>query len=297
MLIDFHTHICRVPSPMKKNGRGPFSQAHDLLLMMDNFGVEKAVLLPVVSPERMTQYITSEDMLEVAALHPTRLIPFCNVDPRMVGNSPTADFRPILRAYKEAGCKGVGEYTANLPFDDPLQMNVFRQVEEVGLPLLFHIGPTLGGCYGAYDELGLPRLEKVMKACPALILLGHSQPFWSEISADVTKETRGGYPKGKVTPGRLVQLMRDYPTLWGDLSANSGFNAITRDPEFGYAFLEEFQDRLLFGTDSVQPNKELPIIAYFRKLKAEKLIAPEAYEKIAWKNASRLLGPGPEGAA
>jgi predicted TIM-barrel fold metal-dependent hydrolase len=108
--------------------------------------------------------------------------------------------------------------------------------------------------------------------------------------------SRRGYPKGKVKPGRLVRLMREYPNLWGDLSAGSGFNAISRDPEFGYRFMEEFQDRLMFGTDLChQPTnlfKDFGIIRYFPRLRKEKLISAEAYEKIAWKNANRLLKLG-----
>ena len=230
--------------------------------------------------------------MEASARYPDRLIPFCSLDPRMVGNAATSDFRPMLQYYKDAGCKGIGEYIANLPFDDPMQMNVFRQVEEVRLPLTFHIAPKIGGCYGCYDDLGLPRLEKVLKECPNLKLLGHSQPFWAEVGTNVTEENRNGYPEGKVRPGRLVQLMRDYPNLHADLSAGSGYNAIARDPEFGYRFMEEFQDRLSFGTDLAYKEQELPIVAYFRKLKEEHLICAQAYEKITWRNVNRLLGLG-----
>ena len=169
-------------------------------------------------------------------------------------------------------------------------MNLFKQVEEIGLPLTFHIAPAIGGYYGCYDDLGLPRLEKVLRACPNLILLGHSQPFWTEISADVTDDIRTRNPKGPVTPGRVVELMRTYPNLHGDLSADSGCNAISRDPEFGYAFMEEFQDRLYFGTDIAQSAQNIPQIDYFKKLKTENLISKEAYEKITWKNAAKLLG-------
>jgi len=201
---------------------------------------------------------------------------------------------PLLETYKKAGFKGVGEYMANLPFDDPYNMNVFRQVGEIGLPLLFHIGPSRGGCYGCYDDLGLPRLETVLKECPDLTLIGHSQPFWAEISSDVTEETRGGYPEGPVTPGRVVELMREYPNLYGDLSAGSGHNAITRDPEFGYQFMDEFQDRLFFGTDICAVGQKLPIVETFRKLAEEEPISKEALEKISWKNANRVLRLGLE---
>lgn len=293
MLIDIHVHAARrrLPSVQFSSGQY-FALPHELVGMMDQYGIDKAIVLPVMSPDWQRGYITPEEVLEVCALHPTRLIPFCSLDGRMCGNGPKADFGPLLRYYKEAGCKGVGEYMTNLPFDEPRQLNFFRQVEEIGLPLLFHIGPTLGECYGCYDEAGLPRLENVLKACPKLIFIGHSQPFWAEISADCNAENRNSYPKGTVTPGRLVQLMRAYPNLWGDISAGSGFNAVTRDPAFGLQFLAEFQDRLLFGTDICYCPQELPQVAFFRKLREEKLLPVEVIDKIAWKNADRLLGLG-----
>jgi len=157
------------------------------------------------------------------------------------------------------------------------------------LPITFHIAPSIGGNYGVYDDLGLGRLENVLKAFPKLILLGHSQVFWSEIDKDVTEGIRAGYPEGPVKPGRVVELMGKYPNLYGDLSAGSGYNAISRDPEFGCKFMERFQDRLFFGTDIANVPQELPIVPFFSKLKHEKLISNEAYEKITWKNASRLL--------
>ena len=291
MLIDIHVHTCRIRPLSKALGRH-FVEPATMIEMMDARGIDRAIVLPIVSPEHMTHYITPEEVMETCQRYPDRLIPFCNLDPRMVGNRPDTDFRPILKFYKEAGFKGFGEFTANLPFDDPLQMNVFRQVEEIGLPLTFHVAPRQGGFYGCQDDLGLPRLERVLKAFPNLRFLGHSQPFWAEIGADVTEDLRNGYPKGKVKPGRTVELLRTCPNLYGDLSAGSGFTAISRDPAFGEAFLEEFQDRLLFGTDICWPGQETPIVDHFRRLRDERRISLEAYEKIAWKNADRLLGLG-----
>ena len=89
--------------------------------------------------------------------------------------------------------------TVNLPFDDPLVWNLFHHVEASGLPLIFHLAPQVGGYYGMVDELHLPRLERTLQRFPKLPFLGHSQPFWAEISADVTDENRNGYPHW---PGR-----------------------------------------------------------------------------------------------
>jgi predicted TIM-barrel fold metal-dependent hydrolase len=292
MLIDIHVHGSRVLGPIRRSGTR-YPTPTELLAMMDAAGIDRAVLLSSVSPESATCRVSPEDVLEVCAAHPNRLIPFANLDPSMVDNSPKSDFTPLLQHYKKAGCKGVGEYTPNLPFDDPLNMNVFRHVEAAGLPLTFHIAPRVGGCYGCVDELGLPRLERVLKACPHLVLLGHSQPFWAEISGDLTEDLRNTYPKGKVAPGgATVRLFREYPNLYGDLSpaAGSGCNAISRDPEFGYAFLEEFQDRLLFGTDICDPRNQLDLIFYLNEAVGAGRLSREAYEKISYGNAERLLG-------
>ena len=289
MLIDIHVHARPAPPLVQRPGRTR-TLGTDALSMMDAAGIDMAAVMSGVSPETRPFIDTTEEVLALCREHADRFIPFCGIDPRMVGNSPKADFGPMLQTYKEAGFKGVGEYTANLPFDDPLNLNVFRHVEKAGLPLLFHIGHRLGECYGVYDEIGLPRLAKVLRQFSGLTFIGHSEPFWSEISADVDAEKRKCYPKGKVTPGRVVELMHNYPNLRGDLSAGSGYNAITRDPEFGYGFLEEFQDQLLFGTDIAYVGQELPIVPYFRKLAAENLISREAHEKITWRNTRDLLG-------
>jgi predicted TIM-barrel fold metal-dependent hydrolase len=86
--------------------------------------------------------------------------------------------------------------------------------------------------------------------------------------------------------------MRNYPNLHGDLSAGSGYNAISRDPEFGLGFLEEFQDQLYFATDIAHHVQELPIVGFFQDLRSRKFISDQAHEKITWQNANRLFGLG-----
>ena len=288
MLIDIHCHSSCTEGLCRPNGKR-YPKPQELVEMMDALSIDKAVLLSTVSPEFRYSFVTPEEVHKIWAEYPQRFIPFCSLDPRMLTNSPDADFRPMLEYYKEHGFKGVGEYIPNLPFDDPLNLNVFKQVEEIGLPLTFHIAPAIGGHYGCYDELGLPRLERVLAACPKLVFLAHSQSFWSEISADVTEKTRHDYPKGKVEPGRAVELFRRYENLHGDLSAGSGYNAISRDPDFGYGFLEEFQDRLYFATDIANVPQKTPIVPYFEKLRQEKLIPEAAYNKITSQNAVKLF--------
>lgn len=291
MLIDIHTHASNC-SGFNRYGDTRYPTFSELLQKMDQEGIDRAVVLSTVSPECRYVVVTPFEVLDQVRQHPDRLIPFAGVDPRMMRNSTDADFRPMLRFFKESGIKGIGEYIPNLELDHPLNLNFFAQLEEIGgMPLLFHLANTrnFGGQYGCYDDLGLPRLERVLKAFPKLTFLGHSQVFWAEISSTVAEENRSSYPKGEVSAGRVVELMRRYPNLHGDLSAGSGYNAISRDIPFGLSFLEEFQDRLYFGTDIALLNQVLPQIPFFHKLKTEKLISTQAYEKITWKNSTALL--------
>ena len=294
MLIDIHVHCARRIHPKLTRPNGSFyPDPKTLIGMMDERAIDKACVMSTVSPEWRYNLVPPEEVLTICAEYPDRLIPFGNLDPRYLTNDTTANFMPLLEAFRDLGCKGLGECIPNLPFDDPLCMNFFRQVEESGFSLTFHIAPQQGGYYGFVDEMGLPRLEKVLQTFPNLKFLGHSQPFWAEIGTNLIEDgKRVPYPSGPVTPGRVVDLMRAYPNLLGDLSAGSGFRAVSRDPEFGYEFMEEFQDRLFWGTDLANVPQETPTVEYFRKLRDEELISREAFEKITWRNANRLLNLG-----
>ena len=90
----------------------------------------------------------------------------------------------------------------------------------------------------------------------------------------------------------MPELMSRYPNLYGDRSAGSGFNAVSRDPDFGYQFLQRFQDQLLFGTDICSPTTGTPLVEFLNTALADGKIPPDVYEKIAWKNANRILNLG-----
>lgn len=296
MLIDSHLHTVRrkglprnIPDPARA-AYATFATPEELIHMMDQTGVDRGVLLPEVNPECSVQLSTVEEILDICERYPDRFIPFCNIDPRAGSNSPDADLSHPIRYYKNQGCRGVGEISANLPFDHPMMMNLFRHAQACEMPVVFHIAPRAGGCYGVIDDLHLPRLERVLKAFPELIFIGHSQPFWSEISADTTEAIRNGYPKGPVVPGGAVpRLLQSCPNLYADISAGSGLNALRRDPEFGYGFLETFQDRILFGTDCCSPADNHTHAAYLREARETGKLSAGAFEKITWRNADRIL--------
>ncbi len=292
MFIDMHIHTRLFPEPPRSSG-GCFATPEELMEILKPRGVTKAVILPIVSPESQHTIQSVGEAVAIAEKYPDFFIPFMNVDPRQLTNNADADLSYLMNYYKDRGCKGVGEITASIPFDHPMMQNLFKHAEACELPILFHIAPKEGDFYGIVDHLGLPLLEGALRKFPNLTIIGHSQPFWAEISGDLKEEERNSYPKGKVAEGGAIpRLLRDYPNLYADLSpaAGSGYNAISRDPEFGYAFMEEFQDRLLFGTDICDPSNALTLFDFLNDAVAEGHISKEAYEKIAWKNAEKVLG-------
>lgn len=292
--IDIHIHTRSVKGVNRIGSNSTYATPEELISMYDRIGIEKGVILPLLSPECSFRPQSHEDVMEICSKYPDRFYWFCNIDPRVGNNSPDTDLSYFINYYKEKGAKGIGEVTANLYLDDPLVLNLFKHAEKCDMPLTFHIAHKKFGCYGLIDDLGLPRLEKALSMFPKLKFLGHSTTYWAEISADLTEDKRTGYPRGKVTPGRVVELMRKYPNLYGDISAGSGFNAIIRDPKFGYEFLEEFNDRLLFGTDICTPENEKSAFfgfSFWLDEACEKgKISQKAYENISRNNALRLFG-------
>ena len=293
--IDVHVHSTPEVFLTKPDG-GIYATPPELRYIYDTCNVEKGILLPSTHPESSIDLISVREAYSMVHDYPETLgWWFCNPSPLMYQNSPDTDLSFFINQLKEKGAKGIGEVTLNRPFNDPYVENLFYHAEKCKMPVTIHIGNSGGGDYGLIDGIGLPGLERTLEKFPDLIILGHSQKFWAEISGDLTEEQRSGYPTGKVKPGgRVVELMRKYPNLYGDLSAGSGYNAVSRDPDFGYSFLEEFQDRLFFGTDICDPRNitrpMLKLSSFLDEAMENEKISYSAYEKISRNNALRLLG-------
>lgn len=292
--IDIHAHASLFSDmiPPDSSTGQPYCSGEQVLAFYDTLDIEKGVLLPIVSPEGAFATMSNEECKLIADRYPDRFVWFCNVDPRSMRNDSTCKLSYMLEHYQKMGAKGVGEVTANIYADDPKMQNLWSYCQQNGMPLLFHLSPKIGFNYGMVDDLGLPRLEKMLKKYPRLKVIGHSQPFWAEMSADLTEETRNAYPTGKVTPGRLVQLMHECENLYCDLSAGSGGNALMRDPEHAVQFLNEFQDRILYGCDicAVGNTHPFPLRDFLDNLKKTGAISETVYRKVCRENACKILG-------
>ncbi len=273
-MIDFHAHfgnLCRERYPQT-----PPLSIHQLVDRMNREGIDRAVLLPLESPEGSWGYLLTEQVVEARNLYPERFIAFCCVDPRYPLSTQFIDH--FVRYHD---CKGFGEHVNGLVFDDPLNKALYATCDEYGLPLVFEINKT----HFCHDDVGLPRLERCLNDYPNIKWCGHGPGFWSAISGD--DDGKPGYPKGPITPGgALDRLLAAYNNLYLDLSAFSGYNALTRDPEFTAGFVARHWNKMLFGTDIVKANDRLPIVQWLNTLD----VTEEIRQAIAEGNAKQLLG-------
>ena len=290
--IDIHCHVVAFPEYSTKRLDGnKYLSAEEQLAVHEKLNVDLGVLLPITTQEAHWATISNDAAAYVANKYPDKFVWFCSVDPRQGHHNEKSDLGYIINQYKEMGARGVGELGSQLYADDPMMQNLFRYCEELDMPGLIHVAPQFGGTYGIVDDLGLPRLEKMLKKFPKLKIIGHSQAFWSEISSDNNDEIRGGAPSGKVVEGRIAYLMRKYENLHCDLSAGSGRNAMMRDSEYAAKFINEFQDRIFYGTDVCSANAtfQYDFDAFLTGLVNDGKISRSAYEKIVRHNALKLL--------
>lgn len=273
--IDVHTHLGRTWTGQKH------LLAKELVEWMDEHNVAKAVVLPLVSPESSSYLNLTELALDGAKQFPDRLVPFCCIDPRTSYTGGKAGLTSMLKEYVELGAKGLGEYKVGLPIDDPRSMKLYEVCDDLKLPVLFHCDNLRNT-----DKAGLPGLERVLAAFPNVNFLGHGPGFWASISGDLTDADLGGYAKGKVAPGGALDRLFDaHQNLWGDMSAGSGANAISRDLEFGREFLIRRADRMMFGTDYLQIGQPVPQFDLFANLD----LPDDVRAKIERDNAAKLL--------
>ena len=288
MYIDIHAHAYRNECPGAE-GQTKFATPEEVLKRYDELDIERGILLPLIGPEVYLPQ-SNEDIIDMCEGSGGRLIPFCNLDPRGMTNSPDAPFGQWLRHYRDRGCKGIGEVMPNLPFLDPRCQNLFKHVQDVGFPLIFDISSRIGGTYGFYDDSGLPQLEQTLRNFPRLIILGHGPAFWAEMGRLETPADRAGYPSYPIhEEGVVPKLFRRYANLYGDLSAGSGYNALARDLEYAATFVNEFQDRLLFGTDICPPDMPIRQPALLTQLRHDGKMSAAVFAKVARENAIRLL--------
>ncbi|MBN9661624.1 MAG: amidohydrolase family protein [Acidobacteria bacterium] len=257
---------------------------------MQGCGVTHAVLLtPAADQER-----AKAEMVRRAG-HFVRSV---RIDPTLPDSSKT------LRDALKDGAVSIGELKFHLALDSPEMRRVYDIAAEMQVPVMMHIQdfPHFQGEL-PYNT-GYPQFDKILRAYPRTTFIGHGDLFWAHISADVP--TDRGYPAGPIKPGGLTdRWLSDFPNLYADTSANSGNNALSRDPDFSRGFIERHKARLIFGSDcscsdgkgkGISQNKNPEASRLAGKCVARETLAllqrlstAKVFRQITWENGSKLF--------
>jgi predicted TIM-barrel fold metal-dependent hydrolase len=155
----------------------------------------------------------------------------------------------VLTEAVKAGAQGFGEMKFHVAADGPELRRMYALAAELHVPILIHFQEVDHFENEGTWSTGFARtFESILKAYPKTTFIGHADAFWANVSADYHNEA--AYPAGPIKRGGLTdKWLGDYANLFGDMSANSANNGMSRDAEFTADFLRRHQNKLFFGSD------------------------------------------------
>lgn len=263
---------------------------------------------------------------EVAALEatkfPGRMVPFAEVDFRSVGPGWGAKAAAQLDADVKAGAVGLGEISkalglryrkadgSRLRVDDPELDPVWAAAGRLGIPVLIHTAEPqeFFEPIDAHNERWLELALYRDRRYPA-----GAFPRFEELMAERNRMFKK-HPKTTFIAAhfayhandlvRMAALFDEMPNVYTEVGAILA--ELGRQPRAAHAFFVKYQDRILFGKDSFQPD-EFPYywrvfetsdeyFDYYRDYHAFwKLygmgLPDEVLKKLYYKNALKLV-PG-----
>jgi predicted TIM-barrel fold metal-dependent hydrolase len=188
-----------------------------------------------------------------------------------------------IERYLKLGAVLIAEQKFGVDCDSPAMQKVFELARDYRVPVLMHWQ------FKMYNH-GFERFYRMLEKYPTVNFLGHAQTWWANVDKNHADQSVL-YPKGPISRGGLTdRYLSDYPNMFGDLSAGSGLNALTRDEDFTRDFLTRHQDKLVFGSDCSDHQGNGPkclggqTIGVIRRLAADKSIE----RKLLYGNAKKL---------
>jgi predicted TIM-barrel fold metal-dependent hydrolase len=261
------------------------------LAHLDGAGVTKANLL--------TRAGALDQVKAIDAAAPGRFTWFNSYD------VTRPDAEQVLTQAVKAGAQGFGEMKFHVAADGPELRRMYALAADLGVPILIHFQEVdhFEG-EGAWSTGYAKTFASMLQAYPKTTFIGHADAFWANVSAGYHNEA--AYPSGPIARGGLTdKWLGDYPNLFGDLSANSGNNAMSRDPSFTADFLKRHQDKLFFGSDCSCTDGHGAGISQANNPAAARLAgkcvaretltvlkrssSDEVFRKIVWGNVHKLL--------
>jgi predicted TIM-barrel fold metal-dependent hydrolase len=220
-VVDCHHHIRRTPEANITHLDGS-GMSNAMVLARDN-SAEQIAAIKGQYPGRVLGWFASTDITK-----------------------PEAE--ELLTKAVKAGAIGFGELKSHVAAAGPELRRMYALAADLSVPVLVHFQEVPHTPTEGTFATGFKEFEAVLKAYPKTRFVGHADAFWANVSADYANES--AYPSGKIKSGGITdKLLGDYPNLFADLSANSGNNALSRDPGFTEGFLRRHESKLIFGSD------------------------------------------------
>jgi predicted TIM-barrel fold metal-dependent hydrolase len=257
---------------------------------MEGCGVTKAVLL--------TRGDVVERVKAMQAKYPNRFVWSASTD------ITKPDAVEVLTKAVKDGAQGFGELKFHVEADGPELQRMYALAAELNVPILVHFQevPHFEG-EGVWST-GFKQFAAMLKKYPKTKFIGHADAFWANVSADYAEQE--SYPTGPIKRGGITdKLLGDYANLFGDMSANSGNNALSRDAEFTTDFLARHQNKLVFGSDcscqdghgaGTSQNNNPPAARMRGKCVARETLTllkrhtkPAVFRKLTWENGHKLF--------
>lgn len=283
-ILDIHQHL-------------PYSgrTGEELLKHQKLMGVTHTVLLPAGSPVARPSTLMGKanglfgagvdpnpTAYAFARQHPGKVWFFANEVPDL----PNA--REEIEKQLKLGAIGIGEVKFILDCDSVHLQRIYELAGAYQVPILMHFSRE------GFNK-GIERFYKMLEKYPRVNFIGHARTFWANVDKNCDQEI--DYPKTPVTPGGITdRYLSDYPNMWGDISAGSGQNSLTRDEGHARWFVNKHQNKIVFGSDCPDKNANAHgegqeecsgagTLAALRRLCPNKA----AERKILFENAKRLL--------
>ena len=267
--IDAHIHILpddvHEANPDSEDAWVHAADLHKYCKMMDELGIEKAVIMPFNDPFLMSMEFTipavHKNLYDMKQRYPGKFYAFADIDTR---NTPAASVEAIRKAIEEYGLDGIKIHPNNtgIDLDSDYNQSIFAYAHENKIPVAIHSYPNRKD-----DRSAAYRIVNVLEQYPDLTLIvshmGAHQ--WEQLLL-----TRAYVDISAILP--------DYVHTYGITKTNEILRA------FG-------ADRLIFATDypdsrSLQPNEIYG--SYFDILNQMDFTKEEA-EKIAYCNIERIV--------
>jgi predicted TIM-barrel fold metal-dependent hydrolase len=189
-----------------------------------------------------------------------------------------------IERYLRRGARLIAEQKFGVECDSPEMQRIYQLARAYRVPVLMHWQ------FRMYNY-GFERFHKMLEQYPTVDFIGHAQTWWANIDGN-HRDQSVLYPKGSVAKGGLTdRYLSDYPNMHGDLSANSGLNALTRDEAFTRDFLARHQNKLLFGSDGTDVEGRGPACQGAQTIGAIRRLSPDTHieRKLLHDNARKLL--------